>query len=476
METKLERIEREDLVLFMNACFACTSQNEFYSSSSKQSVSVEFLHLYFLHNYRRVYSRFLATTINDFNKTKIVENLLHAGTPTNPDAKAEENALIGAAIDALPPQRVYRLFTALTSRRVNNRRTRAVMKRFVNRRDHQFDAVKYRRKLRKVARHAHLEFPDETHQFLFPKPGNKTPYKTEIYETFRQAHYSNDALYQLPFTVAQGLAQKKGISQANLLKNSQRMTAAERLKYQNVAQKSKVSLSVDLHRAGLTKLSIYICSLTLKERKARYRELDTAMRNAARRAHASSPYQMGNVVAVLDRSFSTTSSYQKRNRPLALALAVSYLLEEVASTLHRIWTPALNDVSLNVVPFGQTNLARPVLASLKHKPDSVIIVSDGFENAPAGLVGQAVETFVDSCERGDTTSFVHLNPVFDSENYQPKTLGQAIPTVGIRNAEDLATSLSFVRFAGGHATLAELENYLKQQVQDLITTGDSDEI
>lgn len=474
MENRQERIEREDLVLFMNACFACTSQNEFYSSSSQQSLSVEFLHLYMLYNYRRVYSRFLATTINDFNKTKIVENLLTEGSLVEAEARDEENSLIGAAVDALPPQRVYRLFGALADRRVNNRRTRAVMKRFVAGRNHQFDAVKYRRKLRAVSRHAHLNFPDETHRFLFPKLSDNEPYEAEIFETFRQAQYSNEALYQLPFTVAQGLAERKGIDQALLLKKSQNMTSTERLKYQNVASKNEVELAVDLNRVGLTRLAIYICSLSLSERKDRYQELHAAMKSAAKRTYSSSPYRMGSVVAVLDRSFSTISSYQKRNRPLGLALAISYLLAEVAEELHCIWTPAWVNASLDIRSFGQTNLARPVLAALKRKPDSVIIVSDGFENAPAGLVGQVVDTFIDSCEGGAATSFVHLNPVFDSEDFEPKGLGSAVPTVGIRNAEDLATSLSFVRFAGGHAPLNELEEYLQQQVRDFLNAGGSD--
>lgn len=48
---RLERLEREDLVLFVNACFACTGQREFYGGRSGQQVSVDFLHRYTLGNY-----------------------------------------------------------------------------------------------------------------------------------------------------------------------------------------------------------------------------------------------------------------------------------------------------------------------------------------------------------------------------------------------------------------------------------------
>ena len=64
IETRLEQVEREDLVMFINASFACTRQHEFYGDSAGQHISIEFLHAYTLGNYRRLYSRTLAAGIN----------------------------------------------------------------------------------------------------------------------------------------------------------------------------------------------------------------------------------------------------------------------------------------------------------------------------------------------------------------------------------------------------------------------------
>ena len=41
-----QTITREDLALFVNACFVSTGQKEFYSTAAGQSVSLEFLHTY----------------------------------------------------------------------------------------------------------------------------------------------------------------------------------------------------------------------------------------------------------------------------------------------------------------------------------------------------------------------------------------------------------------------------------------------
>ena len=93
-----ERVAQEDLVLFINACFACSGQSEFYGGSESQSVSIRFLHEYILGNYRRFYARTLAAGVNHFNQALIIQNLLAAGAPTEAVQRHEEGQLILAAL------------------------------------------------------------------------------------------------------------------------------------------------------------------------------------------------------------------------------------------------------------------------------------------------------------------------------------------------------------------------------------------
>src|SRR5262245_30004644 len=168
MQTAADRVAREDLVLFINACFACTGQAEFYGGAGGQSVSIRFVHEYILGNYRRLYARTLAAGINHFNQALIVKNLLRSGAPSEPMQRHEEGQLILATLLTLPPQRTYHLLRELRRERVNNRRTRALIREFLLRRpDPAFDAVKYRAHVRAAAAHAHLRLPGELGPFLF---------------------------------------------------------------------------------------------------------------------------------------------------------------------------------------------------------------------------------------------------------------------------------------------------------------------
>lgn len=472
-ESSADRVAREDLVMFINASFACSGQREFYSDASGQSVSIEFLHHYILGNYRRLYVRTLAAGVNHFNQSQIVFNVLATGADTQPQDRAEENALITAALAKLPPQRVYRLFDSLRARRVNNRRTRAVMRAYIaGRRDIAFDAIKYRQRLRVAASHAHLALPGEIGAFLFRGWRQRT-FSTELLETFRQAHFSKAALYRLPYSVAEGFAAKHGVPRGEFLAGiAEQMTSNEKLRMQRASARSGVALDIDLARAPLTRLAIYVAALTASERAERAAELHQALTEAAKRAARKSQRQLGRVVAVLDRSYSSSGTSEKRRRPLAVAIAASYLLRQAATEYRALWTPALDQADdLHATAAGQTDLAGPLIDALKWRPDLIVMVSDGYENSPPGAACQVVRAYQRLIPGAREVSIVHLNPVFDAEHYAPKTLGAEVPTVGLRDAEDVFTMIGFARFADGKLPLSELEGYLEARVGQFLSSA-----
>jgi len=468
-----DRVAREDLVMFINACFACSGQAEFYGDSKGQAVSIEFLHEYVLGNYRRLYARTLAAGINHFNQAQIIVNLLASGCDSPQGQRAEEGALIGAALRRLPPQRAFRVLAALQERRINNRRSRAVARDYLGgRRDRVFDAVKYRRRLRAIHRHTHLVAPGEIGPFLF-EGARRRHYETPLFESFRQAHHSKSALYTLPATVAEGLASTHGVERAEFLEGiAGQLTVGERLRAQGSAEQAGLQISVDLGRIGLTRLALYVLSLPLEEREKRRAELHDALERSARRQLARTPGMLGKVAAVLDASYSSSGSSEKRRRPLGVALAASYLLRAASSEYRAFWTPPLTD-ELLLSPRGGTDLATPLLEALAWQPELVVVVSDGFENDPPRGATEVLRVFRKRIDPGQRTAIVHANPVFDAEHYAPRTLGPDAPTVGLRDAEDLLTMLGFARFAAGIAPLSELESYLAGRMDELL--GPSEE-
>lgn len=474
--SRRELVEREDMVMFINACFACSGQNEFYSDGRGQAVSIEFLHAYILGNYRRLYARCLAAGINHFNKALVIVNLLATGgeavaTQATAADRAEEGELLFAALASLPTQRAYRVLESLRERRVNNRRARAVARRFLaSRRDLPFEALKYRGKLRAAALHAHLPLLGELGTFLFPHGPHKA-YATPLFEAFRKAHYSREAVFELPYTIAEGLAAKHKIPRDELLARIEgKMTVEERLRLQGAAVREEVSVELDLGRLALTRLAIYLLSWTAEQRLAKRDVIAQAFQQSARRVLRRAPgaaaRPLGKVAAILDRSYSSSGSSEKRRRPLAVAWAAHHLLAAAAREYKAFWTPRLpDDDELRISAYGQTDLALPLLDALEWGAELILIVSDGFENDPPRGAAEVARVFRRRLDPQRKTSIIHLNPVFDADHYAPRAIGDAIPTVGLRDAEDLLTMIGFARFADGAAPLAELESYLADKVK-----------
>jgi hypothetical protein len=469
---RVEQVAREDLVMFINACLACTGQKEFYDTAYGQKVSIDFLHDYILGNYRLLYARTLAAGINHFNQAQIILKLLATGRETRSQHREEEGALIAATLKQLPTQRAWGLLQELKRRRINNRRSRAIAREYLQqRRDISFDAVKYRSKVRAIAAHAHLKLKGELGTFLFQNWKQKV-YETELFEKFRQAHYSTEAIYDLPFTVAEGLAFKHKIPRDVFLERIQkRMTLHEKLRYQGTAERAKdTDIDLDLGKLPLTRLALYILSLPLETRQKEWHILNQALEKSARLTLKKAPMKLGRVAAVLDCSYSSSGSSQKRRRPLGVAIAIYYLLKAASSEYRAFWTVPVEDALL-VRPHGQTDLATPLLDALQWGTDLVVIVSDGCENDPLKGASQVLRIYRTKLDPMGRTSIVHCNPVFNSDDFSLRPLSSYIPTVGLRDAEDLPTMLGFARFAEGSAPLSELEAYLAERVKQMLGNG-----
>ncbi|MCA9023326.1 MAG: hypothetical protein KDA74_24425, partial [Planctomycetaceae bacterium] len=321
--------------------------------------------------------------------------------------------------------------------------------------------------------HIHSQLDEELGRFLFDRSSQK-PYTTPLLNQYRQAQYSAAAIYELPFTVAESLAQKHKVPRDVFLKKIEpKMTAAEKLRLQSTAARTKgVEIEFDLSRAGLTKLALYILSLKQNVRTARADELQAALEAAANKTLARAPLSLGRVATILDRSRSATGSREKRNRPLAVALAASSLLRSAATEYRAFWTPAREEKSFEFLTYaaGQTALAEPLLDALEWRPDLIVIVSDGYENDPPQLVDQVARVYRAAIGKAETPEIVHMNPVFDADHYAPRRLGATIPTVGLRDAEDIPIMLGFAKFTAGTATLEELEQYLAFRVNRMLNS------
>jgi hypothetical protein len=460
-----DRVGREDIVMFINAAISATAQREFRSTAPGQRWSLEFLHEYVLGNYRDLYAATLALDCNHLNAAMVAANLLRTAGP-DPQQRATEGRLIAARLQLLPPQRVYALFATLRRLGVNNRRTRAIIRDWVTARpDPALDAVKYRHGLSVAARHAHLTLPGEVGPALFAWR-RATRFHTPLLEAWRRAHYDTRALTELPYTVAEGLAAQHKIDRGRFLAAiAPRLTAGERLRLQASAQRLGVAaVAMELASAPLTRLAGYVLALSRAERARRRDELTAALRAAARRSAGRRAGTWGHVVAILDDSWSSSGSQVKRRRPLAVALGTHYLMEAMATSYAGLWLTHRGDPLL-VHPLGATGLGSRILDGLERRPDRLLIVSDGWDNAPPGLAAEVLRVWRTRLDPDQRTEIVHLNPVYDAEVFDVHRLTPELPAVGIRDAEDVPALVELARFAYGATSFDALRRQLADRVE-----------
>ncbi|SED83882.1 hypothetical protein SAMN05216483_4665 [Streptomyces sp. 2131.1] len=476
-ETFADLVAAEDVLLFVNAAITATGQREFRSEAYRQRLSLGFLHEYVRVNYRRVYAASLALDINDHNAVRVVRGLLEHAGEASPVQKRTEGQLIAARLAKLPPQRVYRLFRELRAAKVNNRRTRAITRDWLAARpDAAHDAVKYRAGLKTAVRHAHLPLDGELGTFLF-RPGTLPRYEHRLLDAWRRAHYEQGAVGELPFTVAEGFAARHGMGrEAFVERMAPRMTRLERLRTQGqrAAGADGLPAGVDLTVMPLTRLALYVLSLDREARVRHRAELTGALRAAARRAAGPHAGSWGRVAAVLDDSYSSSGSGEKRRRPLAVALACHFLLEALAApgAYTPLWTTGTRDPLL-VRPWGPTPLGTRIIDALEHGPERLVIVSDGWDNAPPGLAGEVLRVWRTRLDRDRRTAVVHVNPVYDADGFDVRRLSAGVPTAGIRDAEDLPALVEIARFSEGRTGPAELYAYLDRQVARFTTDDEA---
>lgn len=456
-----EQIERSDVILLINACLAGTGQASFYARSEQQQASLGFLHEYMLGNYRALYALVLTLGINDFSRQEILFNLLST-RPPNRETQQQESPLIGKALQQLPVHRVYKLFGRLAQSRINHRRLRAVFKEYLVWRDNLiFDAVKYRRWLKVIFRHLHMGLPEEVGLFLFERQWKKRRFTTPLLESFRQAHYSGEAIYQLPYSVAEGLAARMKIPRKTFLKHIEpRLTPQEKLRLQQATQREGQRIELNPERVGLTALLLYILSLSPSERLDNMEQLQSWL-TQCRQRFIPTWFKLERVALIVDNSYSASGSREQLRRPLGVALAVHFLLEAVACDYRVLWlSPPPHPLLAQAQ--GQTSLAEPLLEALAWGATDIMVVSDGYENAPTGGVAWLLQQVRKSQLLTHWPRLLHLNPIMNPEAFGPSSLSPDIPVIGIRDGEHLPLLWLLFQIHGQGLSLEQFMGYIQQ--------------
>lgn len=464
---------------FLDVTATATARGSFYNSRKELQQATDAVHQAVFEVDRGMYGLLLALPGGlDYSKQKGVKALL--GSPRGNKASlltlSQETRLIWWLTRSLPPQRRLKLFGQMKEERINNARTRRlILTTILEQPDLELATVTYRRKIAAALSHvwgvrkasiiksilagskatkkemailqANIIKPIgifcndegdvfECLSFILGNEGAWTLPKLRAYE---EAKLHFQAGKELRPEVMEGIRSTyhNHRSSADVMELTERQaTTGQRIAVQRAAKKKGVEIAFDPAQYDLVRLYVYAYEMGLDD------EVWKAIRVKAAMKAAAIPMRFEHVGIVVDTSHSMTGSDEQKNRPIATALAIKDVLKAASERSVTLYTDGVIGGG-DVLPFdsrspflmlplpeptGYTSLAESFLEVVSFKPDTVFIISDGYENAPAGRLAEAVARVR---QMGNDTPIYQLSPVMAAETYGTRNLANDVPVLPI---------------------------------------------
>lgn len=385
----------------------------------------------------------------------------------------KEKVIIDKLVKTLPPQRAIKLFKAFSVKRINNTRTRKQILTYILNSDSlEYWAVKYRKKLRTVLTHCwgkrdtgviktilrtcpDFEFPAKERAIIrdnilmylhdnldFVKLlkkvyrlisfilGNDTA-SLPLLKAFRESKTDLSKGKSLPLETLQGIRSTyhENVTQKDLLELVKKtLTKTQKKNVQKKAKEAGVEVEFNPMSYSLVELYIYAFEMGMTP------EIKVAINDKTKKVAKSLPFKFEKVGVLLDDSYSMSGSADQKLRPMAMALALKDVITYTAKKAIITGLRGINSEEL-LRPQGHTSLADGLLKLLEKEVDTVFILSDGYENAPAGRLAEVLGLVR---RIGNHTPVYHINPVVAAESKKAvKQLADDIPVLTVSQPEQL---------------------------------------
>lgn len=466
---------------FLDVTATATARGSFYNTREELAAATEEVHQAVFGLDRGMYGLLLALPGGlDYSKQKGVLTLLSnpaGGNGSSLLTLPQETRLIGWLTGSLPPQRRLKLFGKLKEKRVNNARTRRlILQTILEEPNLEWAAVKYRRKMAAALRHAwgtrktsiikailaEMEPTRKERAIILASIGKRSLANADAeclsfilgnegfwalpkLHAYAEAKKRFQAGKELPPEVMEGIRSTyhKHRSNADVMELTERQaTTGQRIAVQRAAKKKGVEVAFDPTKYDLVRLYVYACEMGFDD------VLRQAIRKKARQKEVSLSMRFEHVGIVVDTSHSMMGSGEQKNRPIATALAIKDVLKAVSdmhTTLYTTWTDAIwldtgweDDIRVLPTPTRETSLAETFLAVMDMEPDSVFIISDGYENAPAGRLAEAVARVR---QMGNDTPVYQLSPVMGAETYGTRNLANDVPVLPVNQTINIGMGM-----------------------------------
>jgi hypothetical protein len=236
-----------------------------------------------------------------------------------------------------------------------------------------------------------------------------------------------------------------------IARDADTITERGKMRVQASAAKAGVAIDVDWKKQEAVALYLYAYERGMNG------EIRQALNEKAARAASGLPLSFERLAIIVDYSDSMRGSRTQKLRPMACAMATRDLLM-AASTEAEVFTTSHpgGDGGLPR-PNGHTDLATALVRALKTNPDAVALITDGYENAPAGRVDQVMSV---ARRIGCETPVYQLTPVMAAEVASIRKLSGLISSMPVFEPRSLGVGLMKSAF----------EASLEQGVQALLNS------
>ncbi|EKK01070.1 hypothetical protein RBSH_03588 [Rhodopirellula baltica SH28] len=476
---------------FLDSVATATGRGTFYNSREEQAAAVEAAHRDLFDIDRDVYTAALMLPgVTDYSRQIGVRRLLQTTRDGGILPAEFEAAAMTHLVRGLPTQRMLKLFGMLRRDRVNNARTRRlILSQILSADGLEFWAVKYREKLRVALTHAWgrrtasilrsvlakstdertekesqivrqnvtrfasgigiLPVESQTSGWK-PKPqsvarveqcvrfvlGDEDGVTLNRLAAYRDAKSDFDRGAVLPPETMEGLRSRYHRHRTNaevLELTKSQLTTGQKIAVQRKAEQSGVEVEFDPAKYDAVRLYVYAFEMGMTD------EIRQALREKAEAAAARLPVQFERVGVLIDSSQSMIGHDTQARRPIATALALRDLLSATADDAVAITSDGRPCESYELVqPSGDTSLAVGLVQLLKSAPDVVFVLSDGYENAPAGRFGETVAAVR---RIGVQTPIHQFTPVFAAESQGVRTLSDSVVAMPVSKPEAIGLGL-----------------------------------
>lgn len=496
-----EKKLQKNIITFLDTISTNTGKKTFYNTEEEQQKALQNIHNEMMSMNRGLYLALLCVSgSNDRNVQLGIGTLLRTPYRTvNGSILTEEIEFNGLEflVDSLPPQRVLKLFCQFPDIKLNNSRTKKLVLNYILKSNNlEYWSVKYRNKLKKCLTHIWgLRTSSIIVSILNKKNRNEKENKIldkHLYKYIRDSKISNILIEncilfifgnekhanksgskflesfvnakknfkdgkELPFEVLEGLRStfhKDVPHEKVLLLTKNNLTSNQKISMHKKAKESNVKLQVKTENVDIVKL--YISALENPDD-----DFTDSLSRKVKKEFNNIPFEYENISIVFDNSKSMFGDVVSgKNKPIAISLAMRDMLIEKSEESSIYYSSGGDYDQFELCyPKGETDLALPLAKAINSESDAIFIITDGYENAPAGRVDEILEI---SRELGFNKPVYQITPVASAEAQKLNT--------GVRSLSDHVSKLPVNNPASlGVGSLRMLiENDIEQAVIKLI--------